>query len=37
MSINVEKVNSLLESGGFAEKLKADLSDEGIVKTFGGE
>lgn len=37
MSINVEKINSLLKSGDFVEKLKADLSNEGIVKTFGGE
>ncbi len=35
MSINVEKVNSLLQSEGFVEKLKSDLSEEGIVKAFG--
>lgn len=37
MSFDVEKVNSLLKKDNFVNKLKADLSDEGIVKTFGSE
>ncbi len=37
MGFDVEKVNGLLASQDFVSKLKADLSDEGIVKTFGNE
>ena len=35
MSFDIEKVNNLLQQDGFTNKLKRDLSDEGIVKTFG--
>ena len=35
MSFDIEKVNNLLQQDGFTNKLKRDLSNEGIVKTFG--
>lgn len=37
MNGNVEKINLLLESDAFVEKLQSDLSDEGIVKAFESE
>ncbi len=37
MSFDIEKINDLLKKDDFVNKLKADLSDEGIVKTFGNE
>ena len=37
MSFDVEKVNGLLKKDDFVSKLKADLSEEGIIKTFGSK
>lgn len=37
MGIDIQKVNSLLKSENFVEKLISNLSNEGIIKIFGDE